>query len=311
MNLIKVYIVVVLSLVFITSCTAGDVSNVLIPSETPASTRTPLTTLDFTSTPIASTPEVDSSPTPILVYESISPDARWTATTRRVFVDGEERSIFEVSNDGERVTWEIENKPFIDQPPAGFWFPIPFHWSKNGQYLYFAHRADGDGCFGGNPHLGKNLQRLDLATGEVKDISPGGTYMAISPDENYLANVSFATEGIEIQNLQSGNLHGLDRVVGYEDVGMELDQRYITWSPDSQSLVFVIMAGVCDFSVESYFNWIVRVDVQSLSQHFLTEKDEQGYVPISWIEPDKILVRDKNGNLSWMNSNTGETSSTK
>jgi hypothetical protein len=71
------------------------------------------------------------------------------------------------------------------------------------------------------------------------------------------------------------------------------------------------MAGVCDFTVESYFNWIVRVDVQSLSQRLLTEKDEQGLVPISWVEQDKILARDKDGNLWWMNPNTGETSSTK
>lgn len=310
MNLIKVCIVVVLSLVFITSCTSREVSNVLMPSETPAST--PRAALDITSTPVAPTLKVTSPPTSIVVYESISPNARWRATTSRVIVNGEERSILKVSNDGGgMVEWEAENKPFIEEPPAGFWFPVPYHWSKDGHYLYFAHRADGDGCFGGNPHLGKDLQRLDLATGEVEDISSGGSYMAISPDENYLATVSFAREGIKIQNLQSGDSKVLDLVIQQEDVGMELDQRYITWSPDSKSLVFVIMAGVCDFTVESYFNWIVRVDVQSLSQHLLTEKDEHGSVPISWIEQDRILVRDKDGNLWWMNSNTGETSSTK
>jgi hypothetical protein len=312
MNLIKVCIVIVLSLVFITSCTSREVSNVLIPTETPASTSTLLATLDTTSTPVAPTRKVTSPPTPIVVYESISPDARWTATTSRIFVNGEERSILKVSNDGSgTVEWEVENKPFIEEPPAGFWFPVPFHWSKNGHYLYFAHRAGGDGCFGGNPHLGKDLQRLDLATGVVKDISSGGSYMAISPDEEYLATVSYAREGIKIQNLQSGDLEVLDLVVRQEDAGMELDQRYITWSPDSKSLVFVVMAGVCDFTVESYFNWIVRVDVQSLSQRLLTEKDEQGLVPISWVEQDKILARDKDGNLLWMNPSTGETSSTK
>ena len=311
MKLLQVEIVIVLSFLFITSCTSPEVSNVLIPSETPANTNTPFATPDITSTSVAPTPEVISSPTPITVYESISPDARWIATTSRVYVNGEERSLLKVSNDDGKVEWEVENKPFVEEPPIGFWFPVPFHWSKDGNYLYFAHRASGDGCFGGNKHLGKDLQRLNLATGEVNDISSGGTYMAISPDEKYLAAVSYAREGIKIQNLENGDLKVLDLVIHQEDVGFELDQRYITWSPDSQSLVFVIMAGVCDGTVESYFNWIVRVDIQSLSQRFLTDKDEQGLVPISWIEQDKILVRDKDGNLWWINPNTGAISSVK
>jgi Tol biopolymer transport system component len=311
MNLVKLRLAVVLSLVFIMSCTSPEVSNLSVPSETPVSTSTALVTREVTSTPVPTTLETISQATPILVYESISPDARWTATTSRVFVDGEERSILKVSIDGGTVEWEVENKPFIEEPPAGFWFPVPFYWSKDGHYLYFVHRADGDGCFGGNPHIGKDLQRVDLASGKVEDISSGGSYMAISPDENYLATVSFAREGIKIQNLRSGDSKVLDLIVRQEDVGMELDQRYITWSPDSKSLVFVVMAGVCDFTVESYFNWIVRVDIQSLSQRMLTEKDEQGFVPISWVKEDKIIVRDKEGNLWWMNPTTGETSPTK
>ena len=44
---------------------------------------------------------------------------------------------------------------------------------NNAQYLCFAHLVSGDGCFGGNNHLVKDLQRLDLTTGEVEDISSG------------------------------------------------------------------------------------------------------------------------------------------
>jgi len=308
MKFLQVWIIGVLSFFFTTSCTS-PVSNVVIPVETPANSSTPLATSFVTSTPVAPTPEVTSPPTPIIVYESISPNSRWAATTSRIIVNGEERSILKVSNDDGKVEWEVENKPLIEEPPTGFWFPVPFHWSEDGKYLYFAHRASGDGCFGGNQHLGKDLQRLNLATGEVNDISSGGTYMAISPDEKYLAAVSYAREGIKLQNLENGDLNVLDLVIQQENVGFELDQRYITWSPDSQSLVFVIMAGVCDGTVESYFNWIVRVDIYSLSQRFLTEKNEQGLVPISWIEQDKILVRDKDGILSWMNASTGAISS--
>jgi hypothetical protein len=177
--------------------------------------------------------------------------------------------------------------------------------------LYYAHRADGDGCFGGNKHLGKDLKRLDLTTGEVSQVSNGGTYLSFSPDEKYLATISFGSEGINIQNLTSDKLDILDLLVRHEDLGLETDQRYITWSPDSQSLVFVIMAGVCDFTVESYFNWIVRVDISTLTQSMLTERDERGLVPVSWIEQDRILTRDKDGNLWWMNPSTGAVTSVK
>ncbi len=299
------------------SCASPEGSNRVTPSETPAKTvfplktNTPQATPEPTLTPVILTAESTSAPTSSIIYESTSPDSRWTATTKLKTIDGEERSILEVSNDNGKVKWEVENEPFIDKPPEGFWFPVPFHWSKDGRYLYFSHRASGDGCFSGNNHSGRNLQRLDLATGEMEDVSPGGTYLAISPDDHYLAIVPYAIEGINVQNLENGDLKVLDLVVQQEEVGFEMDQRYITWSPDSRSLVFTVMAGVCDGMVESYFNWIVRAELQPLSQRFLTEKDEQGLIPISWVEPDKILVRDKDQNLWWMDANTGAISSVK
>lgn len=291
-----------------TGCASQNLPVTATPAIIPSSTNTPVTILQSTPIPATQTPKETPLPEPIIVYQSISPDARWTAITSREFVEGQERSIFKVSNDGGRIEWEVENKIFIEEPPAGFWFPVPFYWSKDGKYLYYAHRASGDGCFGGNKHLGKDLERIDLTTGEVSQISSGGTYMSISPDEKYLATISFGDEEINIQNLSSGNLEILDLLIRHEDLGLETDQRYITWSPDSKSLVFVIMAGVCDFSVESYFNWIVRVDIESFSQKMLTERDEQGLVPISWVEKDKILTRDKEGKLWWMNPSTGKVS---
>lgn len=308
---LKIFLVTMLFQAFMIGCTSQNLPVTATPIIIPSRTNTPVTIFQNTSIPATQTPEETPLPEPIIVYKSISPDARWTAITSREFVEGQERSIFKVSNDDGRIKWETENDIYVDEHPFGFWFPVPFYWSKDGKYLYYAHRADGDGCFGGNKHLGKDLNRIDLTTGEVKQVSSGGTYMSISPDEKYLATISFGNEGINIQNLSSGKLEILDLLIRHEDLGLETDQRYITWSPDSKSLVFVIMAGVCDGTVESYFNWIVRVDIQSSSQRLLTEKDEQRFVPISWLEKDKILVRDKDGILWWMNSDTGVISSVK
>lgn len=308
---LKILFVAMLIQAFIAGCTSQNLPVTATPTLIPSKTNTPVTLLQNTLIPITQIPEETPLPKPIIVYQSVSPDARWTAITSREFVEGQERSIFKVSNDGGRIEWEVENEIFIEEPPAGFWFPVPFYWSKDGKYLYYAHRASGDGCFGGNKHLGKDLARIDLTTGEVRQISPGGTYITISPDEKFLATFSYGREGITIQNLLNNESITLNLVVKQEDVGFEIDQRYITWSPDSNSLVFVIMAGVCDGAVESYFNWIVRVDMASFSQRLLTEKDEQRFVPISWLEKDKILVRDKDGILWWMNPDTGVTSSVK
>ena len=308
---LKIFLATILFQAFIASCASQNLPVVETPAVISSKTNTPVISLQSASFPITQTPVEILFPEPVIVYQSISPDARWTAITSREFVEGQERSIFKVSNDGGRIEWEIENEIFIDEPPVGFWFPVPVYWSKDSKYLYYAHRASGDGCFGGNKHLGKDLERIELTTGEVSQISSGGTYMSISPDEKFLATFAYGREGITIQNLLNNESKTLDLVVTQEDAGFEIDQRYITWSPDSKSLVFVIMAGVCDGVVESYFNWIVRVDIQSFSQRLLTEKDKQGFVPISWLEKDKILVRDKDGILWWMNPDTNAISSVK
>lgn len=308
MRFLNIFLITIFFQAFISGCASQNLPVTATSTAIPSRTNTPVAIQPSTPIPVTQTPQKTQLPKPVIVHESVSPDARWTAITSREFVEGQERSIFKVSNDGGRIEWEVENEIFIEEPPAGFWFPVPFYWSKDGKYLYYAHRASGDGCFGGNKHLGKDLERIDLTTGEVSSISSGGTYMSISPDENYLATISFGDEGINIQNLSSGKLEILDLLIRHEDLGLETDQRYISWSPDSKSLVFVIMAGVCDFSVESYFNWIVRVDIESFSQKILTERDEQGLVPISWVEKDKILTRDKEGELWWMNPSTGNVS---
>lgn len=173
------------SITSIIGCATLETPISTTPTTFLAKTSTPFVTPKITFTPVI--PKATSYPKPITVFKSTSPDSRWDAITSRVTVAGEERSILTVSNDDGKIEWQAENKPFIDDPPFGFWFPVPFHWSKDGKYLYYAHRASGDGCFGGNKYLGSDLQRLDLTTGKVEDVSSGGTYISISPDEKYLA----------------------------------------------------------------------------------------------------------------------------
>ena len=290
-------------LIMTSACVAPTVLNTITPV---IATSTPISlasTIETTVTPTTVVPNRDA----LTVFRSLSPDLRWTATTKRIWENEIEKSIFRVSNDHDTVVWEVENTVFVDEHPGGFSFPVPWYWSKDGRYLYYLHQSSGDGCYGGNTHGGDDLKKLDLATGNVEQISSGGRYVSMSPDERYIATLSFAASGLTILDLTSHTTRTLDFFLNQPDLGMELDQRYITWAPTSQELVFVIMAGVCDGGVESYYNWIVKVDIKSNSQKLLTEKDDQGFVPITWFEPDKILVRDKQGVLWWMNPNDGST----
>jgi hypothetical protein len=247
-----------------------------------------------------------------IIDESISPDRRWKAIVSLNMVDGERRSIFTVANDGDKIEWVVEDNPFSDIAVGGGSFPVPYYWSKNGQYLYFTHTSSGDGCFAGGEHKGWDLQRLDLATGGVEQISPnGGSWISISPDESSFAYLVYAKQGITLRNIQTGEENTFDLLVQQEEVGMEIDQRYIVWSPDSNALVYVVMAGVCDFRPESYFNWLIFVDLKTTVQKILLEKDERGLVPISWVDENRILFRDGNQQLWWMNLETGEMISTK
>lgn len=223
-------------------------------------------------------------------------------------MDGEERSIFVVTSNEGDVQWEVENEPFVEQPPESFWFPEPFYWSNDGHDLYYVRRASGDGCFGSIEYGGKDLKKFDLVSGENSDISSGGHYLIFSPDEKFLAVVSFGGDGIQIQDLESGDVKESVFPVRGEDVGIEVVPGYLKWSPDNRSLLYVLMAGVCSGAGESQFNWIVRLDVQTSSQRVLIEKDEQGLVPVSWMEADKVEMSDRDGRMWFMDPSTGKIS---
>lgn len=274
----------------------------------PTQTRTqPPPTQTNTPRPTASPRPPTPTPTPetirLQIPQDISPDYRWYVSTA---MEGKERVTMTVSLDNGQVVWLVEDLPYEDNFPWGFSFPVPFYWSKDGRYLYYTHRSSGDGCFGGSIHRVEDLFRLDLTTGEVIEIPEGGgAWVAFSPDEQYLASLSYG-HGIQITNLATGQTQTLDLLVRNEDIGMETDQQYIVWAPNSRSLVFVIMSGVCSGPpIESFYNWTVRVDLNPLSQRVLLEKDDRDLVPVLWTEQNRILTRDREGHFFWMNPADG------
>lgn len=268
---------------------------------------TPLLKPSATEAPVK-TPTPTSGPGGILgrriVSESLSPNRRWEATVERIFRAGEERVILRVVLDLNDIEWVVEDIPYADMPPFGFPFPEPFYWTKDGRYLYYTHLSSGDGCFAGGGNRGFDFYRLDLFSGASMPIADGGTWMSLSPDEKYLATFAYASSGPEVWNLETGAIQTFELLVSQEEAGIEIDQKYIVWAPDSSSFIYVIAAGVCDVD-RGLFNWVIRVDIETTTQEILLARDERALKPVAWTDSEGILVSD-GAQMYWMDPVDGE-----
>jgi Tol biopolymer transport system component len=226
---------------------------------------------------------------------STSPDGKWKAT---VLEDQESASLRVSSTDGS-VVWIADTVTERDIY-GGFEWPIPFHWSKDGRYLYFTHHERGDGCI--SLFHGSDLQRLDLQTGEVTEIIPRvGYWLALSPDETTLAYLSFE-KGLILHDLPSGDERQVH--LDIEDAYPEtpLHKSHLLWSPNGNLLVLTIDIDVCG---PGWSTAIVQVDVATLSQTVLLHEDEKLLYTIEWLEANRILLWEEGGHLWWLDTTTG------
>jgi hypothetical protein len=278
------------------------VSATSVPSQMVTHTEIPLHASQTSIPPTQTSSATEAQ----IIDQWLSPNRRWTAMVTRITRTGTERVVFTVDNDHGRIVWLVEDISFSEDPPTGFSFPKPFYWSQDGHFLFFTHSSSGDGCFGGGLHAGWDLYRLDLATGGVEQISSkGGSWISMSPDESTFAYLFYA-KAITIHDISTGREFMLDMPLSQESIGMELDARYILWSPGSRFLVYVIMAGVCDGEEESDYNWLVMVDVHNETHKLVLERDERGLIPISWTVDQGILLRDNQQHMWWLDPESGE-----
>ena len=131
-----------------------------------------------------------------------SPDGRWQALVTKSeavsFIPDMDAWFFyvelKVTSQEDGTTWT----PVSEWHAAGLGQeepPQPFHWSKDGRFLYYTSRSYPDGGCVFYDNIGNSFDRLDLADGSVTALQPPHArgILAISPDETLIAYLHHET----------------------------------------------------------------------------------------------------------------------
>ena len=289
------------------SVTPADVPTVAAtdpPALTPVPTETPTAQATIPPTP---TVQATISPTATPIIEEMesdtwsitSPDGEWRAEGMAAFFAGGGESYYarlSVTQTDGTVEWVA-----VDEWSGfglGYTTPQPFHWSRDGRYLYFTNRPVVDGC--GVFVNALDLQRLDLGDGSVSEMAPSlGLWLSLSPDETTLAYVGYGGRGLVLRDL----LTGIERETVL-DPGSSYAAGHVVWSPDGAALVLTLAIRPC------FADWaesvsVLRVQVETLEQTTLIREDERLFITAEWATLERVLLRDDEGNEWWMDASTG------
>ena len=205
-----------------------------------------------------------------------SPDGRWEALTTRsenVSFAGDEASFFyvqlKVTSPDEGITWT----PVSEWHAAGLGqeeAPQPFHWSRDGRFLYYTSLSYPDGGCVFYDNIGETLDRLDLSDGSVAGLQPpyARGIAAISPDETMIAYLNrqpdFSNQHLVVRELETAYSDGeasqdsIKWQIPYE-VAWPTQVSKIAWLWNSRK-VFVTLTSVGENCLPiSAANWELEV----------------------------------------------------
>jgi hypothetical protein len=268
--------------------TAVTVTSTPIPSEQP------------TNTPIPGTPTPDYAELDMNTETSTSPDGVWMAELILAYPTGGETPDYYQSLTVRRVdgsvTWVLVDNWSLWA--LGATYPRIVGWSS--QVFYFSEYGVADGCglFG----VDLNVRRLSLEDGSVSEIPiEAGSLVALSPDGTSAAYVTRDSDApqIVVHDLATGEQHSALLDVGDDFWGA----GNVVWSPDGQSLMLTVDHNGCGPDTARS---IIRVDVPSLAQRILIDHGDRLFRTQSWPEADRVVLRERDVGLWWMDAATGE-----
>jgi Tol biopolymer transport system component len=239
-----------------------------------ASTPSPTATIVFT--PI---PEPTETPDVVL----LSPDG-----TKKI--QSFDRNNYEILNSDGTTLWSYsyDNKFGVLEPAAA-----PFHWSKDGKYIYITcyHNPDDSSTkyWGNGFYNGDCVFRFDVKTGASKtvvpEIRPGYYAFSISPDDSKLvyANQSETPVKIKLLDLQTNTENVL-----YTASKNILDVGSFGWSPQMDKLIFTTMRMD---DQEKRFYKIFVLDLKNLKTKAIVEDFNEYLNFVSWDKSGKILYQ--------------------
>ena len=301
---------------------------VVVPTETlepvptlgsplaPTALPRPTTPLPLTASPAvtdaatAVPASIPGTPTATLVLSDVdverwslaSPDGKWIAQGVAAFpkqlAGGDSYyTRLTVSQADETIEWMVVDE--WSELGLGYTTPRPHRWSQDGRYFYFTNRPVPDGC--GIFVNGSDLQRVDLSDGSVTQVVPhSGLWLSLSPDETVLAYIGYGGRGLVLRDLKTG----VERETRL-DPGQGYAAGHIVWSPDDAALVLTLAIRPCSTDWAESTS-IVRVDGVTLEQTVLIREDERLFITAEWPTVERVLLQDDDGNLWWMDAQTGD-----
>lgn len=209
----------------------------------------------------------------VIIYDCVKVDARLSADANAY----EQLKLIQVSGGDEKI---VDNQLQYCGGLGAAGLDGLF-WSLNSLFFYYTNAREGvpDGCgFWERPTL-----RLDINTLKIEYLGGG----PVSPDGNKMAT----WQGIDlvVSDVNKGTEVG--RISPYI-LNTETGTGYISWSPDSQALVYVQPETYCPVSGNSY---TVRVDLPNLEQTFLLESESPTFGSVSWDTASELRLFDENG----------------
>jgi hypothetical protein len=258
----------------------------ITPDLTPSPTSTPVATL----TPAPTTDRFGSS-CPIfreISHEAkISPDGKWMAARYYGESESPDPPLRVVNMDCSK-DWKIYYHDYIGGDYGSKTLIDPYHWSKDGKFLYVGSGSIASGCcwLGIRTIL---LVRLDLETGQQLELLNGGFDFKISDSDRYLMFTPPAYQPYDFAIL---DLQTMKTQEVFLKFSKDIDLIYATMSPDDDKIVLPLFQQVesNDFEVVS----IGIIDRKTNEQKVLISGLKRGneLFPLRWVDANHVLVSD-------------------
>jgi len=157
--------------------------------------------------------------------------------------------------------------------------PLPFHWSKDGRFLYYTSLMYPDGACTFYNNIGETLERLDLTDGSMDALqSPEASgIVAISPDETMLAYIAAQPfvggprYHLTINDPETAFTGGIDWrglikwMIWLDKFPPENISR-IAWSPDNRKVLVTVTEVADNCQPSSVAEWELDVETGEFLQ---------------------------------------------
>lgn len=228
------------------------------------------------------------------IESEISPDGKWIAAVCYRENETIDSPLRVVSMDRSK-DWKVYVRDYVKWNPGYDWHdsPIPYRWSKNGNFLYTITGSRASGCC----WIGRRyilLLRLNLETGEQLELLNATDYsylfdVTISNDDRYLMFTPTSDQPYDFAIL---DLHTWKTKTISLEFPKYFDLIYFVMSPDDDKIVLPLFENIesNDYEVSA----IGIIDLITGKQTVMISGLKRGneLFPVRWVDANHVLLSD-------------------